>query len=103
MLKLASSRLYNRLTTSSILPSITNHQYRKYIIDYKKEPFQARPGKRPIECETPHEAVECIRSDSRVFVHGMCATPEILIQALCKHADSNNLHNIELIHLLTTG
>lgn len=73
------------------------------MIDFKKEPFQARPGKRPIECETPHDAVSCVRSNSRVFVHGMCATPEILVQALCEHAQENDLHDIELVHLLTTG
>ena len=82
---------------------LQHHQRRRYTLDFKKEPFKARPGRRPIECETPHEAVECIRSKSRVFVHGMCATPEVLVQALCEHAAAENLHDIELIHLLTTG
>eukprot|EP00485_Elphidium_margaritaceum_P004123 CAMPEP_0202691070 /NCGR_PEP_ID=MMETSP1385-20130828/5885_1 /ASSEMBLY_ACC=CAM_ASM_000861 /TAXON_ID=933848 /ORGANISM="Elphidium margaritaceum" /LENGTH=485 /DNA_ID=CAMNT_0049346415 /DNA_START=46 /DNA_END=1503 /DNA_ORIENTATION=+ len=83
--------------------SLIRHCRREYIIDFKKEPFQARPGRRPIECDTPLEAVECIRSNSRVFVHGMCATPELLIHALCEHAQANDLRNIEMVHLLTTG
>lgn len=89
------------MTRSTI--HLQHHQRRHYIIDFKKEPFKARPGRRPIECDTAREAIECIRSKSRVFVHGMCATPEILIQALCEQAAAENLHDIELIHLLTTG
>eukprot|EP01083_Nonionella_stella_P166087 554210_1 len=100
------NKLFQRFHALPLVQPITymhSTSRRNYIIDFKKEPFKARPGKRPIECETPHEAVECIRSHSRVFVHGMCATPEILIQALCESAAASNLHNIELIHLLTTG
>jgi len=70
-------------------------QKRSYMVDYKgREPFYPRQGKKPIECNTALEAVECIGSNNRIFVHGMAATPEILINALCQHALKNDLNNI---------
>ena len=74
-----------------------------YVVKYPREPFTPIVGKYPIECSTAKDAISCIKSDMRVFVHGMCATPEVFIDALCDHCAELNLSNIELIHLLTTG
>src|SRR4051812_22531593 len=49
---------------------------------------------------TPEEAVACIRSGMRVFVHGAAATPTPLIDALARRAD---LENVTLYHLHTAG
>ncbi|MEM9692756.1 MAG: acetyl-CoA hydrolase/transferase C-terminal domain-containing protein [Myxococcota bacterium] len=46
------------------------------------------------------EAVAAIRSGMKVFVHGACATPTPLIQALCSRTD---LEGVELYHLHTSG
>eukprot|EP01084_Bolivina_argentea_P031511 58321_1 len=97
---LARSRLFNNKSSSHWI-NVMNKRH--YNLNFKHEPFKARPGRHPKECATPHEAVECITSNQRVFVHGMCATPEILIQALCENAQKNDHRKIELIHLLTTG
>ena len=76
---------------------------RYYNVEHKREIFQARIGHKPIECDSYINAVSQIKSNMRVFVHGMSATPESLVKGLCIHAKENNLNNIELIHLLTTG
>ncbi len=50
---------------------------------------------------TADEAVNHINSNQRVFVHGGVATPTALVQALVREA--RRLHNVELIHLHTSG
>ncbi len=49
----------------------------------------------------PSEAVACIRSGQRVFVHGGVATPLRLLGALVEQAD--RLRDVELMHLHTEG
>src|SRR3990167_8770475 len=50
---------------------------------------------------TPEEAVSVIKSNMRVYVHPGCATPEVLLNAMCEN--SNHFENVEVIHLLTFG
>ena len=47
------------------------------------------------------EAVAAVQSGQRVFVHGACATPLALVDALV--ADAARLRDVELIHLHTSG
>jgi 4-hydroxybutyrate CoA-transferase len=46
------------------------------------------------------EAIACIRSGMRVFVHGAAATPTELLEALARRTD---LSNVTLYHLHTSG
>ncbi len=41
-----------------------------------------------------------IRSDTNIFIHGACATPAPLLEALCARKD---LENVKLYHLHTSG
>ncbi len=47
------------------------------------------------------EAVRCIKSGDRIFLHGMGATPGRLIQALVNRAPE--LRDVEIVHLHTEG
>jgi acyl-CoA hydrolase len=47
------------------------------------------------------EAVEAIRSGDRVYIHPGCAEPEILVKALVARAPE--LHDVEIVHLMTLG
>lgn len=46
-------------------------------------------------------AVSMIKSGNRVFVHGSCATPHLLVDALVKRAPA--LRDVRIIHLHTDG
>ena len=48
----------------------------------------------------PDEAVSCVTSGMRLFVHGAAATPTPLVAALARRAD---LADVTLYHLHTTG
>ncbi|MCG9894207.1 MAG: hypothetical protein MH204_01870 [Fimbriimonadaceae bacterium] len=50
---------------------------------------------------TAAEAVKCIKSGDRVFIHGMAAAPQPLIQAMTDRAPE--LRNVEIVHLHTEG
>lgn len=50
---------------------------------------------------TAREAVEVVESGNRIFVHGACATPTGLIQALIERG--HELYDVELVHLHTYG
>lgn len=50
---------------------------------------------------TPQEAIACIQSGQRVFVHGCAATPLSLLSALYERREK--LHDIELIHIHLEG
>jgi acetyl-CoA hydrolase len=50
---------------------------------------------------SPAEAVACIASGQRVYVHPGCAMPEVLVEAMCRRYDE--LTDVEVIHLLTVG
>jgi len=47
------------------------------------------------------EAVRCVESGQRVFVHGAAATPQVLLAALAERADE--LRDVELVSLHTEG
>ncbi len=49
----------------------------------------------------PKEAVQCIQSNMRVYIHPGCAEPETLVEALM--ARGPFVKNVEIVHLLTTG
>jgi acyl-CoA hydrolase len=53
------------------------------------------------KCQSTAEAVSFIEPGQRVFVHGGVATPLALLDALV--AQSGRLHDVELIHLHTSG
>lgn len=50
---------------------------------------------------TAEEAVKCIKSGQRVFVHPGCCTPEHLLTAMVARKDE--LENVEVCHILTSG
>ncbi|MBI4461901.1 MAG: acetyl-CoA hydrolase/transferase family protein [Acidobacteria bacterium] len=50
---------------------------------------------------TAGDALGCVRSGNRVYIHPGCATPEPLVQALAARAAE--LTNVEVVHLLTFG
>ncbi len=50
---------------------------------------------------TAREAVNCVESGMRVYIHPGCAEPEALVEALISRAPF--VKNVELIHLLTHG
>jgi 4-hydroxybutyrate CoA-transferase len=47
--------------------------------------------------ESPEEALRCVRSGDRVFIHSAAAAPQILIDALVARAPE--LRNVEIVHL----
>ena len=49
---------------------------------------------------SPEDAVKHIGSNQNVFIHGACATPSSLIDAMSKR---NDIKNVKLYHLHTTG
>jgi 4-hydroxybutyrate CoA-transferase len=50
---------------------------------------------------TVREAITCVQSGMRVYIHPGCAEPEALVQALIERAPL--LHDVEIVHLLTMG
>jgi acyl-CoA hydrolase len=50
---------------------------------------------------TAREAVRCVESGMRVYIHPGCAEPEALIEALMERAPY--VKNVEIVHLLTMG
>src|SRR4051812_34936851 len=50
---------------------------------------------------TPEQAVQCIRSGDRVFIHSVAAAPQTLIRAMTARAPE--LRNVEIVHLHTEG
>jgi acetyl-CoA hydrolase len=50
---------------------------------------------------TVEEAVACIKSNDRVYVHPGCAVPTPLLKAMVERKD--DLENVEVMHILTFG
>jgi acyl-CoA hydrolase len=50
---------------------------------------------------TPQEAMLCIRSKMRVYIHPGCAEPETLVEALM--ARGPHVKSVEIVHILTLG
>lgn len=56
---------------------------------------------KPVEFISAEEAVQCIRSGDRVFIHGSAATPVHLVKAMqARHAE---LRDVELVSITTLG
>lgn len=51
--------------------------------------------------QTAEEALHCIQSNHRVYIHPGCAEPEALVEALIARAPF--VRDVEIVHLLTTG
>ena len=47
------------------------------------------------------EAVSCVKSNMRIYIHPGCAEPEALVEALMARAP--HIKNVEVVHLLTMG
>ena len=54
----------------------------------------------PDEAVSPDEAVAVIQSGMKVFIHGACATPTPLVEALARRTD---IEGVEVYHLHTAG
>ena len=50
---------------------------------------------------SPQDAMQCIQSGMRVYIHPGCAEPEALVEALM--ARGPFVKNVEIVHLLTLG
>ena len=50
---------------------------------------------------TARQAVQCVQSGMRVYIHPGCAEPEALVEALMDRA--GYVKNVEIVHLLTLG
>ena len=50
---------------------------------------------------TPEEALRCVRSGMRVYIHPGCAEPEVLVKALIQRG--SELEDVEIVHLMTMG
>lgn len=50
---------------------------------------------------SPEEAMQCIQSGMRVYIHPGCAEPEALVEALM--ARGPLVKNVEIVHILTLG
>lgn len=50
---------------------------------------------------TPEEAVSIVKSGDKIVMHGNCAFPMTLINALVARKDE--LENVEILHALTVG
>ena len=49
------------------------------------------------------QAVSCLRSGDHVHISSVACAPKILIDAMCRFAKENNLHDIHIHHLHTQG
>uniref|UniRef100_A0A1L8E100 Putative acetyl-coa hydrolase n=1 Tax=Nyssomyia neivai TaxID=330878 RepID=A0A1L8E100_9DIPT len=87
---------FARFAASRISGSTTNFH------SYSAEPSQPL-NREPKLCSSALEAVQCVKSDSVVFVQGAAATPLELVGALTEHGVKNNLKNIEVCHMHTEG
>src|SRR3569832_1849451 len=50
---------------------------------------------------TPADAMRCVESGMRVYIHPGCAEPEVLIEALMERAPF--VRDVEIVHLMTMG
>jgi acyl-CoA hydrolase len=50
---------------------------------------------------TPDEALRCVQSGMRVYIHPGCAEPETLVEALIRRAPQ--VQDVEIVHMMTMG
>ncbi|CAK9301025.1 unnamed protein product [Gordionus sp. m RMFG-2023] len=70
--------------------------------EFSSEPIYPIPGRIPLY-QTALEAVSCIKSNDRVFLHGGAATPFPLVTAMARFGKENKIENVEVIHIHTEG
>jgi len=58
-------------------------------LEYKKRLMQA------------DEALECVKSEMRVYIQPGCAEPETLVEALIRRAP--HVYDVEIVHMMTMG
>jgi acyl-CoA hydrolase len=51
--------------------------------------------------QTADEALQCVRSGTRVYIQPGCAEPETLVEALMRRAPE--LYDVEIVHMMTMG
>ncbi len=51
--------------------------------------------------QTADEALQCVRSGTRVYIQPGCAEPEALVEALMRRAPE--LYGVEIVHMMTMG
>src|SRR5690349_3463883 len=51
--------------------------------------------------QTADEALQCVRSGTRVYIQPGCAEPETLVEALMRRAP--DLYDVEIVHMMTMG
>src|ERR1700730_10883767 len=51
--------------------------------------------------QTAEEALLCVRSGMRVYIHPGCAEPETLVEALMRRAP--DVRDVEIVHMMTMG
>ncbi len=68
----------------------------------ENDPSERRPDRpKMIKYTTAEQAVQCIKSGDRVFIHGVAAAPQHLIRAMTQRAPE--LRDVEIVHLHTEG
>jgi len=50
---------------------------------------------------TPEEALRCVQSGMRMYIHPGCAEPEVLVKALIARGPA--VEDVEIVHLMTMG
>ena len=51
--------------------------------------------------QSADEALQCVRSGTRVYIQPGCAEPEALVESLMRRAPE--LHDVEIVHMMTMG
>ncbi len=52
---------------------------------------------------TAEEAIQAIKSGDRVFLTGNCSVPQKLLKALVNRARNDDIHDVEIVQVLTIG
>lgn len=87
----------------SVVKLLQSCSRKRLYFTYSPELTQVIKGKEP-RWVSADEALGCVmKSDSLVFIQGAAATPQMLIAAMTKVAQCNNLKNITLCHIHTEG
>ena len=87
-----------------MLTSLTNFRsfgFRRNRIPNPPKGLGPIPGRTPKVCKDPMEAVQCVKSNDRIFVQEIAATPSELMRALEKRGPE--LKNVEVIGFLLQG
>jgi len=106
MMAAGRAHLFRSASTVSFLRrkgcDVSSYVRKQPFYAYSPEPFHPIADKHPKRL-TAEEAVSVIKSDDHVYLHGVAATPTVLLQAMTKHAKNNKLHNIEVMHIHIEG